>query len=156
MHPHAVAHVPLRRPPRPPASARRRLRRRRAARLAATAGLLLAAACGAGPAAAPPSPAPPSVSAPAPTTASGEPVGSSGPRYPNVGRFTNALDRLAYRSAFDACAIAGAETLAADYGGSAADPGSVARAYARYANPSHQDASAQGCLDALQPAEPPT
>ena len=134
-------------------------------RTAALALLVLSAACGAGPSAAPPSSTGPSatgagpdVTSPSPggTTASGQPAGSSGPRYPNVDRYADPLERLAYRSAFAACAIAGAEMLASDYGGSAADPASVARAYARFVNPTHEDASAQGCLDALQPAGPPS
>jgi hypothetical protein len=119
--------------------------------------LVLAAACGSGPGAVRPAGPPPGATSTTTATATTATTGTTAPdapRYPNLDRFTDPLDRYTYRSSFDRCAIAGAEGLSGDYGGSAEDPASVARAYARFVDPAHEEAAAAGCLDGLLQAGP--
>jgi hypothetical protein len=91
--------------------------------------------------------------APAPPVASSSPSSTSEPRYPNLGKFTDPIDRFAYKSAYGDCRILGLEGTAESYGGDPADPASVARAFAnaiyRQAT-SHREAAFQGCLDAFE------
>ena len=111
-------------------------------------------ACGAGPGAV--GPLESTTTAPAPATAATtgiEPTPDA-PSYPNLDRFADPLDRYAYRSGFGRCSIGDAGSLAGDYGGTADDPASIARAYARFANPTHEAAAEQGCLDGLRATSP--
>ncbi len=68
--------------------------------------------------------------------------------------FVSPIDRLIYRTAFDQCSISGVDGAARDYGGDAADPTTVANAYARFASPDHIQPAYQGCLDGLQAPTP--
>jgi hypothetical protein len=66
--------------------------------------------------------------------------------------FADPFDQFSYKAAFDDCRILGLQDAAAGYGGVAADPSSVARAYAEATysrDASYREAAAQGCLDAF-------
>jgi hypothetical protein len=89
---------------------------------------------------------------PGPTASPTRSVEFTGPRYPNLSRFTDALDRFTYTAAYDDCGVVGLRSAAEAYGGDTTDPASVARAYATatYSQAtSYREAAYQGCLDAL-------
>jgi len=74
------------------------------------------------------------------------------PRYPNLPRFTDPIDRFSYMSAYTDCRFLGLEGTADAYGGDPAEPASAARAFANaiYSQAtSYREAAFQGCLDAL-------
>jgi hypothetical protein len=74
------------------------------------------------------------------------------PRYPNLSRFTDPIDRFSYKSAYTDCRFLELEGAADAYGGNPAEPASVARAYASaiYSQAtSYREAAFQGCIDAL-------
>ena len=103
-----------------------------------------AAACGLGPVDQHTTTAPaPAVTAAAPSSP------GAGDRYPGVDAYADPLDRLAYRSAFDQCALFGVERLADDLGVRPDDRASVAEAYAEFADPSRSIPAARGCADGL-------
>jgi hypothetical protein len=90
---------------------------------------------------------------PSPSVASSSPTSTpTEPRYPNLGKFTDPIDRFSYKSAYGDCRILGLEGTAESYGGDPADPASVARAFANavYSQAtSYRAAAFQGCLDAF-------
>jgi hypothetical protein len=74
-------------------------------------------------------------------------------RYPNLSRFTDPLDRFAYKSAYSDCRLIGVEGTAEAFGGDPDDPSSVARAYAVATFPNIEEqrqATFRGCLDAFE------
>jgi hypothetical protein len=74
-------------------------------------------------------------------------------RYPNLSRFTDPVDRFAYKSAYSDCRLIGVEGTAVAFGGDPDAPSSVARAYAVALFPNieeHREATSQGCLDAFE------
>jgi hypothetical protein len=125
---------------------------RRVGALATAAMLLTAGACGPGSDA--PSVSPDSdrggISASATVTPSPSP--SDEVRYPNLSRFTDPVDRFAYKSAYSDCRLIGVEGTAEAFGGDPDTPSSVARAYAVAIfreSEEHREATSQGCLDAF-------
>jgi hypothetical protein len=72
------------------------------------------------------------------------------PAYPNLGRFSEPLDRFAYKYAFGECNIGTPERLAGVFGGDPSKLASVARAYASSSNPGNRQAAFLGCLDGLR------
>lgn len=74
-------------------------------------------------------------------------------RYPNLSRFTDPVDRFAYKSAYSDCRLIGVEGTAEAFGGDPDAPSSVARAYAVAIfreSEEHREATSQGCLDAFE------
>lgn len=91
---------------------------------------------------------------PSPSASGGPspPSPTSEPRYPNLPRFTDPIDRFSYKSAYTDCSFLGLEGAVEAYGGDPAEPASVARAYANaiYSQAtSYREAAFQGCLDAI-------
>jgi hypothetical protein len=126
---------------------------KRVGAVATAAMLLTAGACGPGSDA--PSVSPDSdrggLSAPATVTPSPSP--SDEVRYPNLSRFTDPVDRFAYKSAYSDCRLIGVEGTAEAFGGDPDAPSSVARAYAIAIfrdSEEHREATSQGCLDAFE------
>lgn len=74
-------------------------------------------------------------------------------RYPSLSRFTDPVDRFAYKSAYSDCRVIGVEGTAEAFGGDPDTPSSVARAYAVAIfreSEEHREATSQGCLDAFE------
>ena len=81
------------------------------------------------------------------------PLPSDEVRYPNLSRFTDPVDRFAYKSAYSDCRLIGVEGTAEAFGGDPDAPSSVARAYAVAIfreSEEHREATSQGCLDAFE------
>ena len=126
---------------------------KRAGAVATAAMLLTLGACGPGTDA--PSVSPDSdrsgISASATLTPSLSPADEV--RYPSLSRFTDPVDRFAYKSAYSDCRLIGVERTAEAFGGDADAPSSVARAYAVAIfreSEEHREATSQGCLDAFE------
>jgi hypothetical protein len=127
-------------------------RRRRALALVAALSLLIAACQGSQG-----SPTRTSVAERPTVTASPTSAGSSPsptpiePRYPNLSKYTDPLDRLSYKLAYSDCRLLGPDRIAEAYGGELEDPVSVARAYAAFVHGTQQeDPAFRGCLDAFE------
>jgi hypothetical protein len=118
--------------------------------------ILAVAACGGQPTGAPPTPIGDTGAAtrsPAASSPSLSP--SAGLRYPNLKRFTDPIDRLAYKAAYSECRLHGVDGTSEAFGGDPYDPPSVARAFAVATFPDaveHQDATFRGCLDGFKAA----
>jgi hypothetical protein len=89
---------------------------------------------------------------PPPSVASSSPSSTpTEPRYLNLGKFTDPLDRFSYKSAYSDCRLLGLDRTVEAYGGESEDPASVARAYAAFVHGAQQeDPALQGCLDAFE------
>lgn len=73
------------------------------------------------------------------------------PRYQNLSKYTDPLDRLSYKLAYSDCRVLGPDRTAEAYGGEPDDPASVARAYAAFVHGTQQeDPAFRGCLDAFE------
>ena len=119
--------------------------------VATAAMLLTAGACGPGSDAPSVSPDSDGISASATVTLSPSP--SDEVRYPSLSRFTDPVDRFAYKSAYSDCRLIGVEGTAEAFGGDPDAPSSVARAYAVAIfreSEEHREATSQGCLDAFE------
>jgi hypothetical protein len=119
--------------------------------VATAAMLLTAAACGPGSNA--PSVNPDSDRGGISASATATPSPSDEVRYPNLSRFTDPVDRFAYKSAYSDCRLIGVEGTAEAFGGDPDAPSSVARAYALAIfreSEEHREATSLGCLDAFE------
>jgi len=115
--------------------------------------LLTAGACGPGSDAPSVSPDSDRGGISAPTTVTPSPSASDEVRYPNLSRFTDPVDRFAYKSAYSDCRLIGVEGTAEAFGGDPDAPSSVARAYAVAIfreSEEQREATSQGCLDAFE------
>lgn len=93
------------------------------------------------------------ISTPSPAAASSIPSVSDAEKYPNLSRFTDPFDQLAYKTAYSDCRLIGIEGAAEAFGGDPVEPLSVAQAFAMATFPKseeHRQASLQGCLDAFE------
>lgn len=126
---------------------------RRAGAVATAAMLLAAGACGPGSDARSVSPDSDRGGISASATVTPSPSPSDEVRYPNLSRFTDPVDRFAYKSAYSDCRLFGIEGTAEAFGGDPDAASSVARAYAVATFPNiedHREATSQGCLDAFE------
>jgi hypothetical protein len=126
---------------------------RRVGAVATAAMLLTAGACGPGSDARSVSPDSDRGDISASATVTPSPSPSDEVQYPNLSRFTDPVDRFAYKSAYSDCRLIGVEGTAEAFGGDPDAPSSVARAYAVAIfreSEEHREATSQGCLDAFE------
>jgi hypothetical protein len=93
---------------------------------------------------------------PSPTVTS-SPSPSEAAEYPNLSRFSDPFDRLAYKSAYSDCGLIGVDGTADGFGGDPGDASTVARAYAEAIFPDSEErrkATFRGCLDAFEAEAP--
>ena len=93
---------------------------------------------------------------PSPTVTS-SPSPSEAAEYPNLSRFSDPLDRFAYKSAYSDCGLIGVDGTADGFGGDPGDASTVARAYAVAIFPDSEErrkATFRGCLDAFEAEAP--
>jgi hypothetical protein len=110
--------------------------------------LVLATGCGSRPASpAVGAPQSPSTVASLPHTPTPEPWPS---RYPGSALFSDAIDLITYRLAYDECIVLSPSQLAAGFGGDPADVHALASRYASATVPDREVPAARGCLDGLQ------
>lgn len=133
---------------------RSRAGRRSSRVIAVVLALFSTASCAGAPGSRPPSSIPgPAVSSPFPTVVSPSASPHGGRPYPNESRYTDPLERYAYRSAYSQCRFLSIEKMAEAYGGDADRPPLVAQAYAEATFPDsadHREATFRGCLDAFE------
>src|SRR6266511_6154429 len=115
-------------------------RRRRALAVAAVLSLLLAGCRGIEGSPTRTSVAERPTGAASPTSAHSSPsLTPTEPRYQNLYKYTDPLERLSYKLAYSDCRVLGPDRTAEAYGGEPDDPASVARAYAAFVHGTQQE-----------------